>query len=36
MQLGGEASGKIEISFYSNDDLDRVLDLILREVRRDF
>jgi ParB family chromosome partitioning protein len=38
MQMSGseEAKGKLEISFYSNDDLDRVLDLILREARRDF
>ncbi len=40
MQLGtgdgADAKGKIEISFYSNEDLDRVLDLILREARRDF
>jgi ParB family chromosome partitioning protein len=28
--------GVIEVTFYSNDDLDRVLDLILRENRRDF
>ncbi|HEY4217773.1 MAG TPA: ParB/RepB/Spo0J family partition protein [Gemmatimonadaceae bacterium] len=36
MSESGEAKGKLEISFYSNDDLDRVLDLILRESRRDF
>jgi ParB family chromosome partitioning protein len=40
MQLGTgegtESKGKIEISFYSHDDLDRVLDLILRDSRRDF
>ena len=38
MQLSApdEGKGKLEISFYSNDDLDRVLDLILREARRDF
>lgn len=36
MQLAGDDKGKIEIAFYSNDDLDRVLDLILREKRRDF
>lgn len=28
--------GLIELSFYSNDDLERLLDLILRESRRDF
>jgi ParB family transcriptional regulator, chromosome partitioning protein len=28
--------GSIEVSFYSNDDLERVLELILREARRDF
>ena len=36
VQLSGEAKGKIELSFYSNDDLERLLDLILREHRRDF
>lgn len=36
VQVSGESKGKIEVSFYSNDDLDRVLDLILRENRRDF
>ncbi|MDB4877318.1 MAG: parB-like partition protein [Gemmatimonadetes bacterium] len=36
VQVSGESKGKIEVSFYSNDDLDRVLDLILRESRRDF
>jgi ParB family transcriptional regulator, chromosome partitioning protein len=30
---GPDRKGKIEVSFYSNDDLDRVLDLILREQR---
>lgn len=28
--------GKLEIAFYSHDDLDRLLELILREQRRDF
>lgn len=28
--------GMLEVTFYSNDDLDRLLDLILREQRRDF
>lgn len=36
LQLSGESKGRIEIGFYSNDDLERVLDLILRENRRDF
>lgn len=36
VQLSGEAKGKIEVAFYSNDDLDRVLELILRERRGDF
>ena len=31
-----EAKGKVEISFYSVDDLDRILDLILGERRSDF
>lgn len=36
IQLSGEAKGRIELNFYSHDDLDRLLDLILREYRRDF
>ena len=36
VQLSGPEKGKIEIAFYSNDDLDRVLDLILRASRADF
>jgi ParB family transcriptional regulator, chromosome partitioning protein len=36
VQLSGESKGKIEVAFYSGDDLDRVLDLILRDARRDF
>jgi ParB family chromosome partitioning protein len=36
LHLTGAAKGKIELSFYSHDDLDRILDLILRENRRDF
>ena len=32
----GDAKGKIELAFYSNDDLDRLLDLVLREERQDF
>lgn len=35
-QMSGPEKGVIRISFYSNDDLDRLLDLILREQRRDF
>ena len=31
-----ESKGKIEISFYSADDLERVIELVLRESRRDF
>ena len=36
IQLSGSEKGKIEVAFYSNDDLERVLELILREARRDF
>lgn len=36
VQLSGESKGRIEIAFYSADDLDRVLELILRDARRDF
>jgi len=36
LRLAGEHNGTVEVSFYSNDDLDRILDLILREHRRDF
>jgi ParB family chromosome partitioning protein len=36
VQLLGEAKGKIEVAFYSGEDLERLLDLILRESRRDF
>jgi ParB family chromosome partitioning protein len=36
LRLSGEHKGSIEIAFYSNDDLDRVLDLVLREHRKDF
>jgi ParB family chromosome partitioning protein len=36
LHLAGEARGTIELSFYSNDDLERILELILRENRRDF
>src|SRR5262245_28238675 len=34
--VGPDQKGKIELSFYSNDDLERVLELILRETRKDF
>lgn len=36
LHLAGEARGTIELSFYSNDDLERILELILRDNRRDF
>jgi len=36
LKLNGPARGHIEIGFYSEEDLERVLDLILRETRRDF
>jgi ParB family transcriptional regulator, chromosome partitioning protein len=34
--LTGPSKGTVEISFYSSDDLDRILDLVLQEKRRDF
>lgn len=34
--LSGPEKGSVRISFYSGDDLDRLLELILRENRRDF
>ena len=34
--LSGPEKGKIELTFYSNEDLDRLLDIILGERRRDF
>jgi ParB family transcriptional regulator, chromosome partitioning protein len=34
--LTGPSKGAVEISFYSSDDLDRILDLVLQEKRRDF
>jgi ParB family transcriptional regulator, chromosome partitioning protein len=34
--LAGPNKGTVQISFYSSDDLDRILDLVLREKRRDF
>jgi ParB family chromosome partitioning protein len=36
LQVTGEAKGALRISFYSNDDLDRLLDLILRERRESY
>lgn len=36
VHLAGGEKGKLELAFYNNDDLDRILDLILRENRRDF
>jgi ParB family chromosome partitioning protein len=36
LHLTAESKGTIEVSFYSTDDLERVLDLILRDSRRDF
>lgn len=36
LRLSGTSQGKIEVAFYSNDDLERVLDLVLREKRQDF
>jgi ParB family chromosome partitioning protein len=36
IQLSAPAKGRLEISFYSEEDLERVLDLILRDQRRDF
>jgi ParB family chromosome partitioning protein len=34
--LSADTKGRLEVSFYSNEDLDRVLDLIMKESRRDF
>lgn len=36
LSLSGTDRGQLKISFYSNDDLDRLLDLILRDQRRDY
>jgi ParB family chromosome partitioning protein len=36
IHVNAESRGRIELSFYSNDDLERLLDMILRENRRDF
>ena len=36
VHAGVDNKGRIELAFYSTDDLERILDLILREHRRDF
>ncbi len=36
LQFADSAKGVVRIAFYSHDDLDRLLDLILRERREDF
>jgi ParB family transcriptional regulator, chromosome partitioning protein len=36
LHVGSTNQGKIEVTFYSNDDLDRILDLVLRERRSDY
>jgi len=36
LHASGGNQGRIEVSFYSNDDLDRILDLVLRERRQDY
>jgi ParB family chromosome partitioning protein len=36
VHLSGAAQGRIEVSFFSNDDLDRILDLVLRDRRQDY
>ena len=36
LRLSDAQKGTIEVSFYSNDDLERILDLVLKENRRDF
>ena len=36
LRVSAENKGTIELAFYSNDDLERLLDLILRENRKDF
>lgn len=36
LRMTDQERGVLELTFYSNDDLDRVLELILREKRRDF
>ena len=36
LHLSGAAQGRIEVTFYSNEDLERILDLVLRERRQDY
>jgi ParB family chromosome partitioning protein len=36
IHLAGEEKGSIELRFYSNEDLERILELVLRERRADF
>jgi len=36
LHLTSGNQGRIEVAFYSNDDLDRILDLVLRERRQDY
>jgi ParB family chromosome partitioning protein len=36
LHLSGATQGRIEVTFYSNDDLERILDLVLRDRRQDF
>jgi ParB family chromosome partitioning protein len=36
IHLTGPAQGRIEVSFYSNDDLERILELVLKDRRHDY
>jgi ParB family chromosome partitioning protein len=36
VHVGADSKGRVEIGFYNVEDLDRILELILRETRRDF
>jgi ParB family chromosome partitioning protein len=36
VHVSGGTQGRIEVAFYSNDDLERILDLVLRERRQDY
>ena len=36
IQLSGPSKGRVEIAFYDNDDLERILDLVLAAKRSDF
>jgi len=36
LQLDADKKGSLRIQFYSQDDLERVLDLVLRDKRGDF